>query len=152
MPTFFQNGDSVSIHTLAWAAHDILEKHPKTKKSGGSLVYSILEKSPDKAKAHTDLHKARNFFKHYHKAPRKKVHFIENMNEWLLLDCASMYLEITGKQVREGYGMANWIVYWRNYEVTGTNPAMNYLRENHPSKAFLDFLDSDRELAGPSFV
>ena len=82
---FFQDADSVSVHTLAWAAHEILEKHPK---SPGSFLFDLADESPEVSKARKELTEARNFFKHYHKTPLKTFKFIENLNEWLLIDPA----------------------------------------------------------------
>jgi hypothetical protein len=145
---FFQTGDSVSVHTLAWAAHEILDRHPK---SAGSLLFDIAKQSPETAKAHEELTEARNFFKHYHNKPLKTIHLIENLNEWLLIDCGQMYRSITGRGIKEVAAVNAWVSVCRNLPILDNSVVIKHLRElNLPKTAFLSTFLSAAEF-GPGF-
>lgn len=145
---FFQTSDSVSVHTLAWAAHEILDQHPK---SARSLLFDIANQSPESAKACAELTEARNFFKHYHNKPSKAIHLIENLNEWLLIDCGQMYRSITGKGIKEVVAVSAWVSVRRNLLILDNSVVIEHLRRlNLPKKAFLDTFLSTAEF-GPGF-
>jgi hypothetical protein len=146
---FFQDADSVSVHTLGWASHEILARHPN---SPGSLLHDIADQSPESSQARAELEEARNFFKHYYKAPLKTFKFIENLNEWLLIDCGQMYTGITGKALRETYGLNAWVSMKRNVPILNHPVLVAYLRELNPTKKqFLQMIDSHPDLRKPEF-
>jgi hypothetical protein len=146
---FFQDADSISVHTLAWAVHEILEQHPRT---AGSLLFDIAKESPESDKAHAELTEARNFFKHYHNKPLKTIKFIENLNEWLLIDCGQMYRSITGKVPREVCAVNVWVSVRRNIPFFDNPLVVQYMRElDLPKAEFLPALLMRTEFIGPGF-
>jgi len=145
---FFQTADSVSVHTLAWAAHEILDRHPK---SAGSLLFDIAKQSPETAKAHKELTEARNFFKHYHNKTLKTIHLIENLNEWLLIDCGQMYRSITGRGIKEVAAVNTWVSVQRNISILDNSLVIDSFQKINLSKreflpAFLSMVEF-----GPGF-
>ncbi len=135
---FFTTEDSVSVHTLAWASHEILDHHPQSAKS---LLIDIANQSPESAKAHAELTEARNFFKHYHNKPSKTIHLIENLNEWLLIDCGQMYRGITGKSIKEVAAVNTWVSVRRNIAFLNNIPVIeNFQKLNLSKKEFLPTL------------
>lgn len=137
---FFQDGDCISVHTLAWAAHELLERHPN---SSGSLLFNLADESPESAIAHAELTEARNFFKHYYNAPLKKIEFVENLNEWLLIDCGQMYRSITGRVLKEIYGVNAWVSIRQNKPFLHHPALLEYLRVQRLSKAqMLQLIDA----------
>lgn len=146
---FFQDEDRISVHTLAWAAHEILEKNPK---SAGSLLFDLAKKSPESKQAIKELTEARNFFKHYHNAPLKAFPFIENLNEWLLIDCGQMYRSITGKMIKEVCAVNAWVSVRRNLPILDNPTVVEYMRGlNLPKEIFLQTLLLRTEFIGPDF-
>jgi hypothetical protein len=132
---FFQTTDGVSVHTLAWAAHEILDHHPQSAKS---FLIDIANESPESAKAHAELTEARNLFKHYHNKPLRTIHLIENLNEWLLIDCGQMYRSITGKAIKEVAAVNTWVSVQRNISILD-NPVVidSFQKSNFPKTEFL---------------
>ena len=94
---FFSESDSVSIHTLGWAAHEIFDR---SKGSGGSLLHEFVELAED-GTTRRKLEEAMRFFKHHQGAQFKEIKFIENLNEWLLLDCSLMHRKLTTQLLPE---------------------------------------------------
>ncbi|MGE0468143.1 MAG: hypothetical protein AB7L09_03675 [Nitrospira sp.] len=132
---FFTSADSVSVHTLAWAVHEILDKHPESAKS---LLIDIANESPESAKAHAELTEARNFFKHYHNKPWKTIHFIENLNEWLLIDCGQMYRSVTGTFIKEVAAVNAWVSVQRNITLLNNIAVIEHFQKlNLPKTEFL---------------
>jgi hypothetical protein len=128
---FFETTDSVSVHTLAWAVHEILERYPK---SAGSLLLDIANQSPETRKAHAELTEARDFFKHYHKKPLKTIHLIENLNEWLLIDCGQMYRSVTGKFLKEVCAVNAWVSVRRKLPIFENDAVIEYFSKLNLSK------------------
>jgi hypothetical protein len=146
---FLDGGDTVSVHTLGWAAHEILEGDPG---SAGSFLEEMAQTATPKTAR--ELHEAQNFFKHHQGAPFKTLKFIENLNEWLLLDCGQMYRSITGKLLRESYAVVVWVSF--------KHPEMNLLKRNPPlmeaitkwrpnKQELLRFVDTDPRLQASEF-
>ncbi len=136
---FFQTEDSVSVHTLAWSSHETLDRHPKSVRS---FLIDIANQSPESAKAHAELTEARDFFKHYYKKPLKTIRLIENLNEWLLIDCGYMYTSITGKTIKEVVAVNTWVSIRRDLPLLESrgvnNVAIDWLRAlNIPKSEFL---------------
>ena len=102
---FFEERDAVSIHTLAWAAHEILDRSID---SGGSLLQDLVEDAGS-GTTRRELEEAMRFFKHHQGAQFKEIKFIENLNEWLLLDCAMMDRELTGLALPESKVIRAWM-------------------------------------------
>jgi len=147
---FFQDEDSVSVHTLAWAAHEILDRNPK---SAGSLLIDIANESPEAKTAHAELTEARNFFKHYQNKPLRTIQFIENLNEWLLIDCGQMYRSITGNVIKEVCAVNVWVSVKRNILIFNNPMVVEYMKQlNLPKNQFLEALLARAEFIGPNFV
>lgn len=102
---FFEDRDSVSIHTLGWAAHEIFDRSAG---SGGSLLQDIAKDAKDK-KTRKQLEEAMRFFKHHQGAQFKEIKFITNLNEWLLFDCAMMHRDVTQQLIPESKAISTWM-------------------------------------------
>ena len=104
---FEDDGDAVSVHTLGWAAHEILDRSIG---NDGSLLKGLAREAKDK-KALKQLEEAMRFFKHHQGkgAQFKEIKFITNLNEWLLLDCAMMHRDLTGHRLPEGKAISVWM-------------------------------------------
>lgn len=92
---FFDNGDAVSVHTLACAAREIYEKH--CLKADRPRMFDFVK---DGNPAYQDkelwnlLNAARNFFKHPGESLSETIEFDDAMNDFALLtactDCATL--------------------------------------------------------------
>jgi len=94
---WFSNGDSVSIHTLACSAHQIV--HDINQKQGGrDLVYdSLVIKDEYRREVKKVLKQAYNFFKHADNDAYGTIEFKPYLTE-LFMMFTSIGLEILGQQ------------------------------------------------------
>lgn len=115
---FFDEGDALSIHTLAFAAQGILRDIGK---NIGMQHLSILHDNPlippDQRKEWIKaINAPRNFFKHADKDPNGTLEFDEIENEYLLLDAVLLYGEVS----KEHLSAANVYIGW----LTTKNPGL----------------------------
>jgi hypothetical protein len=92
---YFQDGDPVSIHTLAFAAYDLLKGINKDK-DGKPLTLEFAglaspEDSDLKRRVITAVNSARNFFKHADKDPQETKVFRPRVNEYVIFECVEVY-------------------------------------------------------------
>ena len=98
---FFQGGDAVSTHTLAHAIQELLRGLLKTK-GGGSFIKDSDWIKPEYYKEYLEILNAPgNFFKHADLDPDEVLEFNSENTTFVLLDCAKMYYEFTGRALRE---------------------------------------------------
>jgi hypothetical protein len=96
---YFDEGDPVSIHTLAGAAHELVSK--LAEKAGemtpvhGSLVASLPEDLVSKLR--TAIRAPQNFFKHADRQPEAVLEFSPELSEMILLDAMATYGKLTSE-------------------------------------------------------
>lgn len=105
---FFEQRDSISIHTLAGAAHEVLRDLSKKKGLPSSLKdHSIIR--PDRKKEWIKLlNEAQNFFKHADRDHAKEYEFHPVITHHFLWDAIDMYLQLTGHCFFEGQVFRLW--------------------------------------------
>lgn len=97
---FFERRDPVSIHTLAWAALEIIHCHLPVNNGNVSEMYafthyhSIYIKEEYKKIFANKLREARNFFKHAARDLDKKIQFKPELNECVLLEAVLCYCRL----------------------------------------------------------
>lgn len=108
---FFEDGDTVSIHTLAAAAHEILrDLHRARGEQLGSLK-DYIELLPGKQdEARRKANEAENFFKHADRDPDAALEFLPLQTEFLLLDGTLMLERLAGKRLRAGIVFSTWFL------------------------------------------
>ena len=98
---YFSEADPVSIHTLTWAAYQVLLDLNKTR--GGLPMLTELVSSPvlpDKVEeVKRRFSAAANFFKHADRDPVNILTFNPAQTEILLLDASYKYRDLTGETV-----------------------------------------------------
>jgi hypothetical protein len=95
---WFNNGDSLSIHTLAAAAYQILYDLNKHQKGPPMMRDSDLIDPNMKDEWRKALKACPNFLKHADKDPHKTIRFSPDSNMTLLFESVMEYSEITGKK------------------------------------------------------
>lgn len=95
---WFFDGDPVSVHTLAAAAHQIV--HDLGKARG---VFAALRELPEiqpefKKEIHAAISKAENFFKHADRDPDALLDFNPVTSTYYLLDASMTYEALTGER------------------------------------------------------
>ena len=100
---WFNNGDAVSIHTLACSAHQIV--HDINEQQGGrDLIYDSLNiKDEYRSQANNHLKQHYNFFKHADHDSSRTIEFDPKITE-LFIAFTSLGLEILGRQPDEVRG------------------------------------------------
>ena len=96
---YFRSADSVSIHTLASAAGNILSALCKANSRGRSLAkdWSFLSRPELRKTMHDAVHSLENFFKHGSKDPSATVSLDPKITELLLFDACYMHQSLTGE-------------------------------------------------------
>ena len=95
---YFNDADSISIHTLACAAHEVLCSINKKRGNHPTIMSDHLIKEPHKKMFREMLNEAKNFFKHADKDPDAVVEFNPETNEYYLLDACETYEILTGEK------------------------------------------------------
>jgi hypothetical protein len=140
---FFACGDSVAIHTLTAAAHEILRQ---LRRAGSSpeitmlwrmqpvgIRGSLVKDSPfilqDRRTEFEKLvSRPQNFFKHAGRDPGEKLDFCAALTEALLMDACMMYQYLTGQHTNEGCIYICW--YTLNYpDVVGGGKILGVIQQ-----------------------
>jgi hypothetical protein len=97
---YFHQGDLVSIHTLACAGHEIVERINQGQGGKPTLKQSWKDDlKPEAVKSFYErLNHAKNFFKHAGKDERQTVLFAPFESDIVLLDACWTYRRITGER------------------------------------------------------
>lgn len=106
---WFSDGDPVSIHTLAYAAYEIV--HVVSGKNGRTrdlILDSLVIKDEYAGEWKAAVKKAPNFFKHADKDADKEIEFNPAVNEILILFCV-LAIELMGLE-KENTESA--FIYW----------------------------------------
>ncbi|MCC6290964.1 hypothetical protein IT398_02770 [Candidatus Nomurabacteria bacterium] len=101
---YFMDASPVSTHTLARAAHEVLDQICAHKKLERSVVQQGLETlvRVDKKKEFlTKINEARNFFKHADKDPDSEgsIEWDPELSSHYILDAVSLYRRITNDKM-----------------------------------------------------
>ncbi len=110
---YFHNGDIVSIHTLASAAHEIVDDLAKAKNvertlfKGMVLDYILPEHQKKWFEA---LNEAQNYFKHADRDHQKVIQFEPRTTELTLFDSVDTYARISGEHTSLMKIFMGWFV------------------------------------------
>jgi len=96
---WFNNGDSLSIHTLVSASYQIIYDLNKHQKGPRMTPDSELIKPEKQQEFKRALKEWANFMKHADTDPAKTIFFNPEVNEYLLFDAVTSYSIIT-KEIR----------------------------------------------------
>ncbi len=107
---FFRESDPVSIHTLTYAAHEILSVIAKTQN-----IPTILKNNPIIKPEMEDeflglVAKAANFFKHSKKDSKETLEFNPETNDYYLLDAVEVYILLTGEKTPAMMTYRTWFL------------------------------------------
>jgi len=129
---FFEEGDPISIHTLAEAAvqvfrdlapkyntSSVITEHPSLSHISKSVIYNTMNE-------------ARNFFKHADKDPDKVLEFDVARNNMSLLECSTLHTSIKGGIIPEVLVFELWFLS-KNKDLFASN------------KEFMEKLTSSRD-------
>lgn len=98
---YFQDGDAVSIHTLACAAYEIFET--LNKRSGGPPTIRQQFRNDIKPEyvelVYRKLESARNFFKHADRDPDASIDFSQFESEVVMLDACLTHKRLTRSEL-----------------------------------------------------
>jgi hypothetical protein len=96
---YFNYGDTVSIHFLACAAHEILSDLNKNYRGTPMIVSDYMIKDDAKSRFMNIIRKPQNFFKHADKDPENAIDFKPEVIQYFIFDAIRKYQEITGENV-----------------------------------------------------
>lgn len=138
---FFNGGDPVSIHTLAWAAYDIIYHVNKHRGGMPMLVKDQLsgfvppEKRPEFLR---NLGAHRNFFKHANIDPEAELDFDPSITDMILFEACDKYRGLTGEIVPRFHLMLIWFCVNNKKLYNPPPPFEKLLNETPPEKIKLD--------------
>lgn len=109
---FFEGGDTISIHTLTTAAHEVLRGLSKPKGPGSIVKDEFVKyvKSEYQGIFRKKCNEAENFFKHADRDPHNMLEFRSEQTEFLLFDAIVMYKTLTGRLPKAGGVFWGWFV------------------------------------------
>lgn len=85
---WFNDGDAVSIHTLAFAAYEIIHVISKKKNRKGELIWdSLVVKDEFRSEFNMSTKKHADFFKHANKDPEAVIDFPPQLSEMFIFFC-----------------------------------------------------------------
>ncbi len=131
---WFREEDPISIHTLVWAAREILRVQHK---QAGKEPQIPLQKEASKTaqrKFDDRLSAAANFFKHY-KGPKAVHDFAPELAAILMLDAVCLLMDINGGK------LTGWLVLYMAFLVMST-----------PRRFTADFLEFARKNFPPDML
>ncbi|MGA2081644.1 MAG: hypothetical protein ABSH53_13685 [Holophaga sp.] len=106
---FFEEGDPISVHTLAEAASQIFYDLRVQFGAKSLLRDSDLIRNEYKKEWLDYLQKYRNFFKHADREPSETLEFKESLNHYHLLDAVNMYSQMKKVWTPETVMLISWI-------------------------------------------
>jgi hypothetical protein len=99
---FFERKDMIAIHTLAAASQGILQDLGRSKGSVSLFEQGAARIIPEKRKEVVRLFRlAQNFSKHADRDQNTELAFFFDATKFYLLDAASLFVSITGRQIPE---------------------------------------------------
>jgi hypothetical protein len=108
---YFQDADSISVLTLAAAAHDVLRDILIHRDGPQSVLYVPEAKSPPEGLSLITkmVKEAQNFFKHANRDAKGVLTFNPDWTDFLLYEAIWMYIKVAGKVNREHAIFLMWI-------------------------------------------
>jgi len=123
---YFNEGDPVSIHTLAAAAYNVL-RDINAKRGGAPMLIKdgcqFAVKPEHLAMFKKKLNEAENFFKHADDDPDETIKFNPGITEYFLLDACDKYRSLTKEIVPNLQVFFYWFVI-QNPELFNQPPEM----------------------------
>jgi hypothetical protein len=116
-------GDVVSVHTLAAASLEILDKLAASSATSGSILSNPkgLIKDSKIKEYYFMIRRPQNFFKHADEDLQEVIDFNETIPELFLLDALSVYGRLTGASMALECKMAFWYLCIKNDAILDTN-------------------------------
>jgi hypothetical protein len=105
---FFESRDTVSIHTLAAAANQVLTDLCNSQGVGTPMRDGKRIKESRRKEWRKAMKAAENFFKHADHDPDRMYGFNAKLTEFVLLDSAVMYSALTGRGTYEAIVFQSW--------------------------------------------
>lgn len=105
---FFKEADPVSIHTLTYAAHEILSVIAKLQNIPTIIKNNPLIKPEYKDEVLELFAKAANFFKHGKRDLKETLEFNPETNEYYLFDAVEIYILLTGEKTPNMMAYRTW--------------------------------------------
>ena len=98
---FFRNKREISVHTLARAAHEILDKLCEHKNLQRGVVYEGMKGISDEKKklVFNKINEAKNFFKHADKDPEAKIIWNPELSTYYIWDATSLYRRLNNEKI-----------------------------------------------------
>ena len=138
---FFEGGDSVSIHTLAEAASQVIYDTRAKYGAESKMRDTDIIKPEFKRDWLASLAKSKNFFKHADRDPADVHEFKDEFNDFSLLDAVNMYLTAKREWTPETIVFVQW------YAIRF--PAM--VKKNNEFASLMDGYRSSIQMDGESF-
>ncbi len=95
---FFEEADSVSIHTLTAASHELLRTLVKAEGGSSILKDSDLIKPEHRKEYEHIMNRPQNFFKHADRDPKEVIDFQPKTTPFWILDCIMMDARLAGRR------------------------------------------------------
>ena len=146
---FFKQADSVSIHTLTAAAHQVLRDIGKIENIKSIIKDSGFIRKEYEKEYLTIISEAENFFKHANKDSHKLLKFNPEQTESLLFDAVEMYMQIA-KEMPEDMSIYRVWFLANHSEIVSLETKREIERKglsikNFQSKTKLDFFRSMKD-------
>jgi hypothetical protein len=109
---FLEEGDDVSIYTLACAAQEVLRGllKPRGVEEASFIKDTDWVKPEFYRKYLTLINAPQNFFKHADRDPADSIEFQAELLPFVLHDCIRMYAKLTDRMLREGAAFVGWFL------------------------------------------
>ncbi len=101
---YFRDGDVISMHTLAAAAHQVLMDLSKLEGIKSLVKETTLIREERKKEYILKVNEAENFFKHATTDRHKLLDFNPEVSEFLIFDAIGMYTQLT-HEITEDYSI-----------------------------------------------
>jgi hypothetical protein len=95
---YFNDKDPVSIHTLTWAAHEIISRLNQKRGGAPLMLDGRMVKEEFKEEMRKRMRDAYNFFKHADRDPDRSIDFNPETNDFCLWDACEGYEMLTGEK------------------------------------------------------
>lgn len=144
---YFNDEDSVSIHTLVCASHEILATLKANKGDYPMIMSDNLIKEPYKKKFRKLMKDPKNFFKHASSDPESTIDFNPDINEYFLLDACEAYELLTGEKEPYFIIFRGW--FSSRYPEISNLPLSNHVRNtfgNNKIKFFSRMIEATAQL------
>ena len=106
---FFEQRDSVAIHTLASASHEILNKLAKSEGIESFLKNLSRINKEDQEVYIKWINQWKIFFKHGHPNPKADINFPSEINVYFIHDCIHLYHKIIQDTFWEARVWLMWV-------------------------------------------